>query len=110
MFKIEDFQKFGQDNTEYLTKAVAASQKSAQAIVAEVQDYSKKSVEAGSALVEKLLGVKAIDKAIEVQTDFAKSAYEGFVAHATKIGELYTDAAKEAAKPFEAAFAKVQGK
>ena len=110
MFKFEDFQKFGQDGAEQVQKAVAASHKSAQAIIAEVQDYSKKSVEAGQAHVEKLLGVKALDKAIELQNDFAKSSYEGFVAYATKLGELYTDAAKEAVKPFEAALAKVQAK
>ncbi|MCA0423967.1 MAG: phasin family protein [Proteobacteria bacterium] len=110
MFKFEDFQKFGQDGSENVQKAFAASQKSAQAIFAEVQDYSKKSVEAGQAHFEKLLGVKALDKAIELQTSFAKSSYEGFVAHATKLGELYTNAAKEAAKPFEAAVAKAQAK
>ena len=54
--------------------------------------------------------MKALDKAIEVQTEFAKSSYEGLVAHVTKVGELVTDAAKEAAKPIEAAFAKAQGK
>ena len=45
-------------------------------------------------------------KAIEIQTDYAKSAYEGFVAQATKIGELYADLAKETYKPFEAYVAK----
>ena len=38
---------------------------------------------------------------MEVQTEYAKSAYEGLVAQATKMGELYTDLAKEAYKPFE---------
>ena len=110
----DDVQKLGKDNVELATKSFAAAQKGTQAIATEVQDYSKKALEAGSAYVEKLLGVKALDKAVEVQTDFAKSTYEGFVAHATKIGTMYTDlvkeAAKEAAKPFEAAFAKVQAK
>lgn len=110
MFKIEDFSKLGKDNAELFTKSFAAHQKSAQAVATEVQDYSKKQLEAGSQFVEKLLGVKTLDKAVEIQTDFAKSAYEGFVAYATKVGEIYSGAAKEAAKPFEAAFAKVQAK
>ena len=54
-------------------------------------DYSKKSFEDGTKVMEKLLGAKSLDKAIEIQTDYAKSAYEGFVAQATKIGELYAD-------------------
>ena len=57
--------------------------------------------------MEKLFGAKSLDKAIEIQTDYAKTAYEGFVAQATKIGELYSDLAKEAYKPFEAFAAKV---
>ena len=108
MFKFEDFQKFGA--TEAFTKAFAAQQKSAQAIAAEVQTYSKGQFEAGSQYVEKLLGVKSLDKAIELQQDYAKSSYEGFVTYANKLGELVSGAAKEAAKPFEAAAAKVAGK
>ncbi len=54
--------------------------------------------------------MKTLDKAVEIQTDFAKTAYEGYVAHATKVGELVTELTKEAFKPFEGAIAKVQGK
>ena len=43
---------------------------------------------------------------IKIQTDFAKTAYEGFVAQATKIGTLYSDLAKDSFKPFAEAFAK----
>jgi len=35
-----------------------------------------------------------------------KSTYEGFVAEATKLGELYADLAKESYKPFESYLAK----
>jgi hypothetical protein len=51
-------------------------------------------------------GVKSLDKAIEVQTDFAKSAYETFVAESQKIAGLYTDLAKQTFKPFEGIVAK----
>ena len=52
--------------------------------------------------------LKSLDKALEVQTEFAKSAYEGFVAKASKLGELYADLAKESYKPFEAMLAKAK--
>ncbi|KAF0231023.1 MAG: phasin family [Beijerinckiaceae bacterium] len=106
----EDIQKFGKENLDTAVKAFGAQQKSAQAIAAEVADYSKKAIEAGSAQFEKLVGVKTLDKAIEVQSEFAKTAYEGYVAHATKVGELVTAYAKEAFKPLEGAIAKAQGK
>lgn len=103
----EDIQKYGKDNLDLAMKAFGVQQKGVQAIASEVADYSKKAVEAGSAQFEKLLGVKTLDKAIEIQTEFAKGAYEGYVAHATKVGELVTELAKEATKPLETIFAKV---
>ena len=58
--------------------------------------------------MEKLFGVKSFEKAIEVQTEYAKTAYEGFVAKASKISELYADLAKETYKPFETLMAKAK--
>jgi hypothetical protein len=104
---IDDVQQFGKDNMDATMKSFGALSKSFQAIAVEVADYSKKVFEQGTAATEKLIGAKSLEKAIEVQTDYAKSAYEGFVAEATKLGELYADLAKEAYKPFESQFGKV---
>ena len=104
----EDLQHVSKENVDTALKSVGALSKGAQAIAVEVADYSKKSFEDGSAALEKLFGVKTFDKAIEVQTEYAKTAYEGFVAKATKIGELYADLAKEAYKPFETMIAKAK--
>lgn len=109
MFKnIEDMQQFGKDQFEAASVSASALTKGIQTIATEASDFSKKSFEASTGLFEKLAGVKTLDKAIEVQTEFAKSAYESFIAQATKMGELYTSIAKEAYKPVEEAFAKVQ--
>lgn len=102
----EDIQKYGKENLDLAIKAFGVQQKGVQAIASEVADYSKKTVEVGSAQFEKLLGVKTLDKAIELQAEFAKASYEGYVAHATKVGELVTELAKEATKPLETIFAK----
>jgi hypothetical protein len=103
----EDFQKLGKDNMDTCMKQFGTVSKGWQAIATEFADYSKKSFEHGSAALESLLGAKSLDKAIEIQSDYVKTAYEGFVAEATKMGELYTDLAKETYKPFEGMIAKV---
>jgi hypothetical protein len=103
----DDIQKYGKDNMDATMKAWGSVSKSVQTIAAETADYSKKSFEEGSAALEKLLGAKSLDKAIEIQTTYAKSAYESFVAQATKMGELYSDLAKETYKPFESFTSKV---
>jgi hypothetical protein len=105
---LEDLQQVSKENVDVTLKAMGALSKGTQAIAVEVADYSKKAFEDGSAALEKLFGVKSLDKAIEVQTEYAKTAYEGFVAEATKLSGLYADLAKETYKPFETAMAKAK--
>jgi hypothetical protein len=105
----DEFEKFGKGQIEAASMASASLAKGFQTIAAETTDYSKKSFEANSAYVEKLLGAKSLDEAIQTQSEYAKSTYEGFVTQATKIGEVYTNLAKEAFNPIESMIAKVQG-
>jgi hypothetical protein len=107
MQQFETIQKVGKENVDAALKSFGAASKGLQTIAVESSDYTKKTFEQGTALLEKLVAVKTIDKAFEIQADYAKSAYEAAIAQATKIGELYTSMAKDAYKPFEAAMAKV---
>ncbi len=104
----DEVQKFGKDNFDVALKSFGTASKHFQAIAAEVADYSKKSFEESTAAMEKLMGAKSVEKAIEVQTDYVKSAYEGFVSEATKLGDLYSDFAKETYKPFESVLSRGQ--
>ena len=104
---IDEMQQFGKDNMDATLKSFGSLSKGLQAIATEMADYSKKVFEQGTAATEKLIGAKSLEKAFEVQSDYVKSAYEGFVAEATKLSELYADLAKEAYRPFESQFGKV---
>jgi hypothetical protein len=104
----EEIQKLSKDHMEATTAAAASVTKGFQAIAAETSEYSKRSLESGSAYLEKLLGARKIEDAVQIQSDFAKTTYEGFVAQATRIGELYANLAREAFRPVESAFAKTQ--
>ena len=102
----EELQQLSKDSIENAMKNFGTFSKSAQAIAVEVADYTKSSFEQGTAALEKLLGAKSLEQAMEIQQTYMKSAYEGAVAQATKLGELYTEMAKETYKPFEGAFGK----
>jgi hypothetical protein len=102
----EDIQKLGKENVEATMTSFSAVSKNAQAIAVEIADYTKKAFEDGTAATEKLIGAKSLDKVIEVQSEYAKKAYEGFVAQSAKLGELYAGLAQEAFKPFESYVAK----
>jgi phasin family protein len=106
MIKVEDIQSYGKEHLETVVASATTVQNGLQAIASAYGDYTKKSFEDTKSFVEKLSGVKSLDKAIEVQTEFAKSAYETFVAESQKIAGLYTDLAKQAYKPFEGLVAK----
>jgi len=106
----EDFQRFSKQQLEAVNAAAASVAKGLQEIAVESSDYSKRTFASSSAAVEKLIGAKTVESAIEIQTDYAKSAYEGLVAQANKINEIYVRLATEAFKPVETAFNNLQAK
>src|ERR1700726_2704118 len=106
MVKVEDIQSNGKEHPESVAASASNLQSGVQAIATAYGDYTKKSFEDTKSFVEKLSGVKSLDKALEAQTEYAKSAYESFVAESQKIAGLYTDLAKQTFKPMEGMVAK----
>jgi len=102
----EEFQKTGQENYDNAVKNFEEVNKGVQAIASEVTDYTKKAIEDSTVAFEKLMGVKSVEQAIEIQTGYAKKAYDDYVSQASKLGEMYVTLAKEAYKPVEKALAK----
>ena len=106
MVKVEDIQNYGKEHLETVAASASNLQSGVQAIATAYRDYAKKSFEETKSFVEQLSGVKSLDKALEAQTEYARSAYETFVAESQKIAGLYTDLAKQTVKPFEGLAAK----
>ncbi len=92
---------FGKEFLDSGLKSFAAVSNTAQTIVTEATDFSKKSYQSGAAAMEKMFSAGTLESAFEVQASYAKKAYEAFVAQSTKLGSLYADMTKEAYKPFE---------
>ena len=99
----DDFQKMNQGGIESAVKVMGEWNKGWQAIAAEITDYSKRSFEDGTQTMEKLMTAKSIEQAVEIQTTFAKRAYDDYMRQMTKIGGLYSEFAKEAYKPMTSA-------
>jgi hypothetical protein len=87
--------------------SLSAVNEGLQAIAGEAADYSKKSLEDGSALIQKLATIKSPEQAFQTQSAFSKSACEAFMVQTAKFGELYAGLAREAFRPYEAALVKV---
>jgi hypothetical protein len=106
MFKIEDVQNYGKEHFEQAVANATTLQSGFQAIASAYGEYAKKQFEDTKSFAEKLSGVKSLDKAFEAQSEYARSAYETFVADAQKIAGLYGDLAKQTFKPVEGLVAK----
>ena len=104
---IEDVTAFGQLNVDALTKSSEPATKAAEGINEEITSYTKKSFEDGVAAVQDLASAKTAVELFEKQSAFAQAAFDGFVAQATKMNEIFTATAKEVTAPigerFEAA-------
>ena len=95
-----DRQQNGNEQIDAATPSTGIVPGGFQAIATAYGDYTKKSFEDTKSFVEKLSGVKSFEKAIEIQTEFAKTTYETFVAESRKIAALYGDLAKQSHNPF----------
>lgn len=105
---VEEFQKLSKDNMDVAMRSLGTISRNFQSIALDTADYTKKSFEESAGAFEKLMAARSVEKAVEVQTEFARSTYEGFVTHATKLGEYYVDMTKDLYKPFEAMAAKAK--
>ena len=74
---------------------------SIQTIATAYGDYTRKSFEQTRSFVDKLSRVRSLDKALEVQIEFARQAYETFVGEMQKICGLHNALAKQSLKPLQ---------
>jgi hypothetical protein len=102
----EQFQKMGKDNYDAVLRSYGELNKGFQAIGARVTDYSKRAFEDATRAFEQLVGAKSIEHAIEIQSQYAKKAYDTWVAEASKLGEMYAAVARDAYRPVEQAVTK----
>ena len=102
----ENFQNASNESVDVAMKSADAVSKGLQAIAAEATDYSKRALDAGASAFEKLTTAQSIETAVAVQSDFVRSAYEGYVGQMARFGEIAAEMAKASAKPYEALYGK----
>jgi phasin family protein len=107
MNNVEQFQQKAKEQTDAAMASANTLATSVQAITAAHAEYTKKALQDGSEFISKLTSLKAPGDFVALQSEFAKTAYETFVAESKKISELYADLAKQAYKPLEGLVAKI---
>ena len=95
------FLGYGKETAEAVMKSATVAGKSAETINGEIYSFSKQSIEDTVAATKAVMGSKSVHEAFEFQTDFAKSAFESYIAELSKISELATAATKDSFAPFK---------
>ncbi len=96
---LTDLNAHSKKNLEAVMASVTAATKGAESLGAEAMAYSKKSMEDHVAAAKTLAGAKSVQEAMEYQTSFAKTAFEGYVAEMKKMAELASTSVKESLSP-----------
>lgn len=89
----------GKKNIEAAVESVTAATRGAEALSAQALAYSKKSWEDGVSAAQALASAKSIQEVIELQTAFAKTAMEAYLAEVTKATDTLSASVKDSFKP-----------
>ena len=97
--QLNEMNTHSKKNLEAVIASVTASTKGAEALGAQAMAYSKKAVEDHVAAAKSLSGAKSVQEAIELQTTYAKSALDAYIAEVSKMSDIVSSSVKDAVKP-----------
>jgi phasin family protein len=92
---------YSKDTAEALIKSATVAGKGAETLNNEIYAYAKQSMEDSLNAGKAFFAAKSVHEAIEIQTGYAKSAFESYVTELTKFNKLFTATAKDSFAPLE---------
>jgi phasin family protein len=92
---------FGKENVEAYVKSANVAGKGVETLHNEIFGYSKQSIEGSIAATKALMGAKSVHEAFELQTDYAKTAFDAYIGQLTRVSELFVATSKEAFEPIQ---------
>jgi phasin family protein len=90
---------YSKKNLEAVVASATASAKGAEALGAQAMAFSKAIFETNVTAAKSLAGAKSVQEAVELQTTWAKSALESYIAQFGKVSEVFAASVKESMKP-----------
>ncbi len=92
---------FGKGTVEAYVKAANVAGKGAETLHTELYNYSKSSIEGSISAAKALMATKSPHEAFELQTDYAKTAFDAYVSELTKLSEMVIATSKETFEPIQ---------
>ncbi|MBV9511351.1 MAG: TIGR01841 family phasin [Caulobacteraceae bacterium] len=99
---LNDFNAQSKGNLEAVVASVTAATKGAETLGAHALAYSKKSLEDQVGAARSLSAARSVQEVVELQTSYAKSAMEAYLAEMNKASEIVASTVKETMTPLNA--------
>jgi phasin family protein len=96
-----EYQKAAESGFEAASRSFGEANKGFQVLAAEMMEYSKAAFDDTIRTWEQLIGVRSLEQAIQIQSDYAKRVYENHMAELKKLGEMCVGMVRDASKPVE---------
>jgi len=96
---IGELNAHGKKNLEAVVESASAAQKGAEALSQQAVSYAKKSWEDGVAATQQLSQARSVQEYFELQTNWAKSSMETYLAELNKMTDTMTASVKDSFKP-----------
>jgi phasin family protein len=99
---LNDVNAQSKSNLEAVVASVTAATKGAETLGAQMMAFSKKSMEDNIAAAKSLSSARSVQEVVELQTSWAKSAMEVYLAEVNKASEIVSASVKESLTPINA--------
>ena len=96
---LNDANGVSKKNLEAVVASVTAATKGAETLGAQAMAFSKKSFEDQVVAAKSLASAKSVQEVVELQTAFAKTALEAYMAEVGKMSETVSASVKDSMKP-----------
>ncbi len=96
---LNEVNALGKRNMEAVAASVTAAAKGAESLGAQVMAYSKKAFEDQVAQAKALATARSVQEVVELQTAFAKTALETYIAELNRASETVSTTVKDSLRP-----------
>lgn len=98
----DEMNSLGKDNLDAFVQASTIYAKGVEAMGKEVMTYAQTRMETNMAVMKAIFGCKTLKEVVDLQTEFARSAFDQIVTETTKLSEMGVKVANDAAAPITA--------
>ena len=96
---LNDFNAQSKQNLEAVVASVTAATKGAESLGAQAVAFAKKTAEDNTAAARSLTSAKSLQEAVELQTAFAKTSLEAYVAEMTRWSDTVSASVRDSLRP-----------